>query len=138
MIRKKKITIRSNARQLKTLRKKLRAFLTKSDFSAKQKWHFVMVVGEAVTNSIQHSYGKNGRGIIRVEAIESKDKMTFKIRDYGKKMNFKKIKSPKLPRRKPHGLGIYFIKTLMDELKYNNAHSKGNELTLIKYKRGAK
>ena len=137
-MRRKKITIQSDARQLKILRKKLRSFLAKSDFPKKQKWRFVMAVGEACTNSIQHSYGKTRCGLVRIEAIESKDKIVFKIRDYGKKFKLKKIKSPKLPQRKPHGLGIYFIKTLMDELKYNNAHARGNELTLIKYKRGAK
>ena len=138
MMRRKKITIKNDAGQLKTLRKKLRSFLSKSDFPKKDRWRFVMAVGEACTNSIQHAYGKTRRGLVRVDAIESHDKIVFKVRDYGQKMNFKKIKTPKLPKRKPRGLGIYFIKTMMDELKYNNARMKGNELTLIKYKRGAR
>ena len=133
-MRQQKIVIKNDPKALKTLRNKLKSFLVKSDFPKKDQWHFLMAVGEACTNSMAHSYGKDVKGSIRVSAMEFKDKIVFNIRDYGEKINLKKIKSPKLPPKKPHGLGIYFLKTIMDELKYNTTHPKGNELTLIKYK----
>ncbi len=136
-MRQKTITIKSNPKWLKTVRKKLRSFLAKSDFSKKDRWQFLLAVGEACTNSICHSYGKNRSGLIRIQITELKDKIVFKIRDYGEKISLKKVKVPKLPPRKPHGLGIYFLKTIMDELKYNTTHQKGNELTLVKYKERA-
>lgn len=135
-MRQKKFAIKSSSTALRNLRKKLKIFLKKSSFPKKDQWRFVMAVGEACTNSIRHSYGKDSRGLIRVQATEMKDRMVFKIRDYGQKINLKKIRTPKLPPRKPHGLGIYFLKTIMDKIKYNTSYQKGNELTLIKYKRG--
>ncbi len=133
-MRQKKFTIKSNPKALKALRKKLRAFLSKSGFPKKEQWRFLWAVGEACTNSICHSYGKNSKGLIRLRVVELKDRIVFKIRDYGKKIDPKKVKVPKLPPRKPHGLGVYFLKTIMDELKYNTTYSRGNELTLVKYK----
>lgn len=135
-MRQKKFLIKSSPTALRNLRKKLKSFLTKSDFPKKDQWHFMMAVGEACTNSIRHSYGKDVKGVIRVKAIDMKDRMIFKIRDYGQKINLKKVRTPKLPPRKPNGLGIYFLKTIMDKIKYNTSYQKGNELTLIKYKRG--
>ena len=135
-MRQKKFAIKNNSTALRNLRKKLKSFLARSGFSKKDQWHFVMAVGEACTNSIRHSYGKDSNGLIRVQAMEMQDRIVFKIRDYGKKINLKKVRTPKLPPRKPHGLGIYFLKTIMDKLKYNTTHQKGNELVLIKYKRG--
>ncbi len=131
--------IKSESKYLKPLRDKLKLFLRKTRFSSKDRAAFLVAVGEACTNSIRHTYqGEKGHKI-RVTVQVRKDKIVFKIRDYGRKINLSKVKTPRLPRKKPHGLGIYLLKTMMDKLKYNTTHARGNELILTKHrKRGVR
>lgn len=126
--------ITSESKNLKVLRGKLKRFFRKSSFSKKAQNNFLLAVSEACANSIKHSYeGKSGRSI-RVSVKDLKNKVEFRIRDYGKKINLAKVKQPLLPPRKPNGLGIYLLKNLMDEVRYITRHSKGTELVLIKKK----
>jgi len=132
----KVFVIKSESKYLGPLRKKLDSFLKKKNFSLKDRSNFLLVIGEACTNSIRHAYqGKKG-GQIRVALQDQRTKIVFRIRDYGQKIDLSRIKTPKLPPKKPHGLGIYLLKTMMDQLKYNTTHVRGNELILTKYKEG--
>ena len=38
--------------------------------------------------------------------------------------------------KKGGGLGVYFMKAMMDGVEYNTAHRRGNELILTKNKKG--
>ena len=62
------------------------------------------------------------------------DRVVFRIRDFGKKIDLSSIKEPELPPVKPNGLGIHFMKTIMDEFQYNTSHAEGNELIMTKFK----
>lgn len=128
--------IKSESKYLALLRKKLDSFLKKSNFSPKDRSIFLVAVGEACTNSIRHAYQGKKDGKIRVVVQDQKSKIILRIRDYGQKIVLSRIKTPKLPPRKPHGLGVYLLKTMMDQLKYNTTHARGNELILTKYKEG--
>ena len=134
MIR-KVFVIKSESRYLKPLRNKLNQFLKRIGFTKRDRQMLLIAVGEVCTNAIRHAYrGERGRKI-RVSVIDSDRKTVFRIRDYGHKIKLSKVKTPKLPPTKPHGLGIYLVKTIADELKYNNRHARGNEFILTKYKR---
>ena len=136
-MRKKVFVIDSHARNLKPLREKIMRFLRKSGVAQKVRHDILCAVGEACTNSIRHSYlGEPGRKI-RVTAVDGEKNLLFKVRDYGRKIDLRKVKPPRLPRVRPGGLGIYFMKTMMDKLAYNTRHSRGNELIMVKYKKGS-
>ena len=133
MIR-KSFVIPSESKYLKSLRAKLLQFLKRMRHPLEDRDAILVAVTEACTNSIRHAYsGENGHKI-RVAVEDSKLRTVFRIRDYGQKIDLARVKAPELPPTKPHGLGIHFIKTMMDEVKYNTAHRRGNELVLIKYK----
>src|SRR3989338_6722847 len=128
--------IQSESRYLKSLRSKLKQFLKQTGHSNKNSSIFLIAAGEACSNSIRHAYLGSAGHKIRITVQDQRAKKVFKVRDYGQKINLRKVKPPKLPPRKPHGLGIYLLKTMMDEVKYNTHHLRGNELIVAKYKGG--
>lgn len=130
--------IESESGQLKPLRDKLRTLLDKAGFQEKTAESILVALCEGVTNAIRHSYlGQPGKKII-ISYEESADKITLKIRDFGVKFDPKKVPEPTIPPVKGGGLGVYFMKTIMDELEYNTGHTEGNELVLSKKKESAK
>ena len=130
--------IESQSDQLKPLRDKLRILLEQAGFCEKTAESILVALGEGVTNAIRHSYlGQPGKKII-VSYEEFPDKVTLKIRDFGIKFDPKKVPEPVIPPVKGGGLGVYFMKTIMDELAYNTDHTQGNELILSKKKEGIK
>lgn len=135
-MRRRVFVIPSDPSHLTTLRRSLARFLRGSRLSLKTRHEILVALGEACTNSIQHAYeGRPGK-VIRVKVEDLEDRLVFKIRDYGRKIKLSQVRTPRLPSRKPGGLGIYFMKTVMDDLRYNTAHLRGNELILVKYKKG--
>ncbi len=128
----------SDSNELKPLREKLRPMLQKAGFNEKDIESQMVALCEAVTNAIRHSYqGQAGKEIL-VTLEETPEKVVFRVRDYGQKIRLGEVKEPTLPPVKGGGLGIYFMKTIMDELEYNTAHAQGNELIMSKFKPGKK
>ncbi len=123
----------SDARQLAPFRSNLRTQLFKSGFSEKPIAEIVLAVDEVVVNIIRHSYaGKEGKIIIHYRDFSNR--IEIAIRDHGKKFDPMKLPPPELPPKKPGGLGIYFVKTLMDKVEYDPSLPDGNQLTLTKFK----
>lgn len=129
----KTFSVESRPEALKQARDKTRSYLEGVHCPAPQIDKILVAVGEACTNSICHAYEGRPDGKIDIRIQAGPDKVLFRIRDYGKKMDLSKVKTPRLPPEEPHGLGIYFMKTMMDEFEYNGAHPQGNEVILIKY-----
>lgn len=132
----KVLLITSESRNLTRLRERLKPLLKKAGFSSEVEERILVAVGEGCTNALRHAYQEETKGKIRVTFQDEKDKVIFRIRDYGRKIDLTKVKTPQLPPQKVGGLGIYFMKTLMDKVEYNTSHALGNELILTKYKEG--
>lgn len=130
--------VESRTENIKHVRDQIEFFMTGKGFSAKQLNDILVAVGEGFTNCIRHSYGSSENQRIKVTLEDHAEKVVFKIRDYGKKIDLKKVKKPTLPPEKPGGLGIYFMQTLVDEMRYNTRVLRGTELILIKYKNSQK
>ncbi len=129
------LTIESDPASLKPLREQLKGFLAGAGFSEKCRHDILVSVGEAVTNSIRHAYGGERGHKIAVTYEEQPDRVVLRIRDWGKKIDFSRIQTqPQLPPEKPGGLGSYFMKVMMDEIRYDSSHADGNELILTKFK----
>jgi serine/threonine-protein kinase RsbW len=96
-----------------------------------------LAVDEALTNIIEHAYsGEKGHKIIvQCKVLEPQREFVIKLRDSGKSFDPQAVLTPnteaKLDERKRGGLGIYFMKTLMQSVKYA-IDDKGNELTMAK------
>lgn len=93
-----------------------------------------MAVDEAVTNVIEHGYGGRRDGQIQIRFALDQRTLVVEIRDFGKPFDARQVKAPKirgpLSRRPVRGLGIFFIKKLMDEVEFSrDAYSNLTRMT---------
>jgi anti-sigma regulatory factor (Ser/Thr protein kinase) len=94
-----------------------------------------MAVDEACTNIIQYAYTEQ-KGTITVICRLVNDDFTVTIRDRGKPFDPSSVPAPDLhadlDERRIGGLGIYFMRKMMDEVSYNLDAEGANELTMRK------
>ncbi len=107
-------------------------------FDSATSYHIELAIDEAVTNIIEHAYG--GEGVGDIECMYSVDKkgLTIKLQDHGQPflphdVATPDIKAP-LKKRDNHGLGLFLIKQLMDEVSFCFDEIDGNTLVLVKFK----
>lgn len=105
-------------------------------FDDKKVFNIQMAVDEACANIIEHAY-IDDVGRIHISCFMKDEKVFVVIKDRGKSMDPSSIKTPditaSLEDRKIGGLGVYFIKTMMDEVKYEFRNGE-NVLIMTKYK----
>lgn len=123
----------SDAKHLAPFRAALRNALSKAGLREKAVGEVALAVDEALTNVIRHAYGGK-EGKIQIEFKDYPDRVEIAVRDFGTKFDPTAMPMPELPPKKPGGLGIYFIKTLMDKVAYDKGCKDGNRLCLTKYK----
>ena len=97
----------------------------------------MLAVDEACTNVIKHAYKSHPDGEILLKLKYSDHKLTIIITDYGKSFHPESVPDPDLQKyyrqHRVGGLGMYLMKTLMDEVRYNSIPGKYNEVYLTKY-----
>ncbi|OQX87981.1 hypothetical protein B6D60_02790 [candidate division KSB1 bacterium 4484_87] len=93
----------------------------------------ILAVDEACSNIIKHTYGGPTEEPIHATILISPEKIEIRLRDFGEKIDIKKIKPRKLDEIRPGGLGVHFINTVMDEVEYDNHFEQGNQVKLVKY-----
>ncbi len=107
-------------------------------FSEEECNALTIAVDEAASNIIRHTYEGNPDQEIVVKFRVLQDRLEVVLRDFGKKVDPKKIRPRNLDDIRPGGLGVHLIKTTMDEVHYDNTLEVGNQLVLAKYLPGAK
>lgn len=93
---------------------------------------------EACSNVIKHAYDqKNGSRSLDVLIRVDLKKFTLIVTDHGKGFDPAKIQMPDmkeyLAQLKVGGLGIYLMKTLMDEVDYDIKPGVRNQVKMVKY-----
>ncbi|MBI5680289.1 MAG: ATP-binding protein [Methanobacterium sp.] len=111
-------------------------FHSMNDFDLDEKTvHQIQIaVDEACTNIINHAYPQK-KGKIHIICFKKEEQILIVIEDWGKSWDPQSVKPPDLKsgfkERQIGGLGIHFIKTFMDHVKYHEENGK-NVLTMIK------
>lgn len=112
----------------------------KADFSANETYAIQTAVDEACSNIIDHAYGGENKGEIEVNVIQIRNGIQIVLRDEGEPFDPSDIPDPDitspLETRKERGLGVFFMRNLMDKVIFEFSDRKGNTLTLVKYKGG--
>ena len=130
----KRFELNASSEVLSPFRKELRHILTQAGWEKKTTEEILLAVDEALTNIIRHAYqGKPGKMTVSVAATE--DKVEIVLEDFGQKFDPTQVPPPELPRHKPGGLGVHFIRTIMDQMIYDDQGLAGNRLRLIKNKK---
>ena len=129
----KKFELNASSEVLSPFRKELRQILSAAGWEKKTSEEILLAVDEALTNIIRHAY--QGRaGNMTVSVLTDDDKVEIVLEDQGQKFDPTRVPSPELPRHRPGGLGVHFIRTIMDQMVYEGECSAGNRLRLIKRK----
>ena len=107
-------------------------------------FHVQLACDEACTNVIEHSYGAENVGDITVSCQVQSNDFTIMIRDHGRPFDPDDIPHPRVPtssneldQLKVGGLGIHFMRKLMDEVRFM-FDQQGNTLVMIKRLPGGK
>ena len=84
--------------------------------------HVQMAVDEAVTNVMEHAYGGRTDGRIDIKVHATERVLQIEIRDQGEPFDPNTIQEPNihtpLSERAIGGLGVFFMRKLMDEVEF--------------------
>ena len=104
-------------------------------FTDKDIYSIQLATDEAASNIIEHAYSGIRDAQIELTCVFEKNKLIITLLDHGKSFDISRVEPPDLTvdlsQRKIGGLGIYLMRKLMDEVRYEVTKS-GNVLTLIK------
>ncbi len=107
-----------------------------SGLDDRDTYNVQMAVDEAVTNVIQHAYRGSDNGSIHISCERRGNEFVVEILDFGKPFDPSKVRTPRtsgpLSRRGVGGLGIFFMKKLMDHVEFSSDAGRGNRLRMVK------
>jgi len=146
------LKIPARAFYLEFVRKVIVDLSAKVGFPKEDLAKIEMAVDEACTNVIEYAY-VNYKDIRIKSSVKAKgdsisypvelhininhERILIALKDKGKRFDFdsygKVDIDEYLSKMKVGGLGIYVIKTFMDEVKYSYRAGSGNELRMVKY-----
>jgi serine/threonine-protein kinase RsbW len=97
-----------------------------------------MAVDEACTNSMEHAYGGQENGEVRVCCYFEDGDFVVRITDFGKTFDPAAVPTPDLARpleeRETGGLGLFFMRKLMDSVEFTSDPTTGNQVTMRKHR----
>lgn len=107
-------------------------------------FHIELACDEACTNIIEHAYEGEDKGDINISWQFKGSTFTISFHDNGRSFNPEAIPQPALPpdpaappdieNIKVGGLGIHFMRQLMDDVQFRFDKEAGNTLILVKQK----
>ena len=92
-----------------------------------------LAVDEALANIIRHAYDGDTTQRIEVHVGLHDDRIEVRLRDFGKQCDPSQIKPRNLDDIRPGGLGVHFMREIMNEVVYDTSHEVGTELHMTKY-----
>ena len=115
---------------------------TRMNFSIEEIEDIKIAVSEACTNSVQYAFDKPENERVFISFNLFKDKLEIIIKDNGKGFEVNKLEKTPIDERRLEdidesvprlGLGITFIKSLMDETNITSEPGKGTTIQMAKH-----
>ena len=130
------ITLSANIGNLSEFREFVKKRGTQAGIAEDILFDLTLVVDEACTNIIQHSYKDHEPGKITITFTIHSDRAMITIADHGRAFETDNTIEPDINAhwqdRKIGGLGWHLIKGLTDETTYRSDPINGNQLFLVK------
>lgn len=95
-------------------------------------YHLNLVLTEATINAIKHANYKNTEDTVRITIQIQEDAVIIRVYDHGQGFDLENVPVPDFENPKEGGMGIFFIKTLMDSVTYTR-QDDCNVLEIVKY-----
>ena len=84
-------------------------------------------------NIIQHAYQGQGDGQFMIEVARTKQALWFRLEDYAEPVDLDRIRPRELDDIRPGGLGVHFIREIMDSCHMGHLEQGGgNFLDMMK------
>lgn len=125
----------SQPRLLAAARAMVGSFAQRMGFDEIHCGQISLAVDEALCNVINHGYQKKPDGRIWVNlwgTEEDRPTITIVIEDRARQIDPSAIRSRDLDDIRPGGLGVFIIKEIMDEVRYEQRDGGGMQLTMHK------
>jgi len=133
----RELSIKSTTENLLQVRKFIREAALEAGIDEQNIGKIILAVDEACTNIIKHAYKYSPEGTIVLSLKANRKKIEIKITDDGEHFNPSSVPDPDIveyhKQRKVGGLGMFLMKKLMDEVRYNTISRNKNQVILVKH-----
>lgn len=126
------LSVPSKPEYVNVIRLTASAIASRIGFNIEEIEDIKVAVAEACTNAIKHGLCHNHKNF-RIKFSVEYDKMIIDIIDEGSGFVCENIQEPDLMNPKEGGLGIFIIKSLMDEVEVISDIGKGTRMKMTKY-----
>ena len=131
------LKIPSQTDNLDLIRNFVAGIAKKVGFNAEDVNKIELAVDEACTNVIEHAYHQDENQNIDIAIKIDYQKLSVVVTDKGMSFRMEEVEMPDmktyLAELRVGGLGIYLMKTLMDEVDYQSKPGVKNEVRMVKY-----
>lgn len=128
------ISFASQTEQLKHVRDQVRSIIEQQGCPHEYTESMILAINEACMNVIQHAYGSDKSGKIILEILQRDDQLIFRLIDFAKPVDQGSIKSRPLDEIRPGGLGVHFIREVMDSVTFVDCTGKAGNILEMKKK----
>lgn len=132
----KELLIKSRTENLTTVRDFISSVVKEVNIPQDITGDVVLAVDEACTNIIKHAYKFLPDGDINIKIKYSPKKIIVEITDHGTPFSPDTVPTPDLKKyfeeKRVGGLGMYLMKSLMDNVEYKSVPGKYNQVFLTK------
>jgi len=127
------LNINADVKNIRLVRRLLRTFLSFKDIDEDEIFKLELAINEALANVVEHTYKFDPSKRIIVGLSFEGDQIHITLRDFGEKINFSEIEAnlPSDPLSE-NGRGVYIIKNIVDEFRFDDRVKEGNLLHLKK------
>lgn len=130
-----RLSLFANVEQLGTIRDFVAQEGHKLGLDGQELYALQLAVDEACANVVLHGYGGEG-GVLEISIDAIADGIQVTMRDWGRAFDPQAVPVPDITapieQRKLGGLGLYFMRSLMDEVRFEFDAGNGNTLTMVK------
>lgn len=140
-LKNKRLIVQSRTENLSSIRDFIASSAREAGITEDVVENIILAVDEACSNIIKHAYKLNPEGEIIIELDLKDDKFKVTIQDHGVSFEPDSVPEPDLQKyyrqRRVGGLGMYLMKSLMDDVQYISVPGKYNRVLLTKNITGA-
>jgi len=123
----------SQPAELQAMREKVRSVLNDLDCKKTCVDRLILAVNEAAMNVIQHAYGEE-EGNIKIEVLCTDDNLVFRLTDFACPIDKSCVNPRDLNDIRPGGLGVHFIREIMDEVRFQEECNKSGNVLIMRKK----
>ncbi len=131
------LAMTSDSDQLARMRSWLWTALVGQGLALDECAKLILAVGELCNNAIKHAYDSRGGQPIRVSLDARPERLVIEVEDWGRTFDASRYRPPDLEAAPERGLGLFLVRSIVDEIAFDVAREAGTRWTLVKYRNGA-